>query len=450
MAGGELVIRAKKYGHSDVFQLIPPHTLASDLPSILIEKHVHRLNLSTGTIEIRPLLSLWHSSEDNWCIQSVLGRHFMVRGRVMLFDIRSPTWKMFSGLLKPLQDPQDLMVMRDCRTSTVSVDLPRYGLSFFINSDWELESCHPREMVYDRDQSIRTLFGLVNKLVLRPKDHLGKDLVQRQVLIPEGSVKYGSHRYHVKVVVDIKGPADQSILYQTFRIDTDLGCLIGNSGLASNFYRAYLHALCSNPCSVDPLTRKTGTEEALTILRSATAGSFLKVDDRVAKLLGRIAALTIECKWYPPHLRCMQTVHWAPLPAASQHHSLYLSCVSIKKIHLTLQVFHGCPSSTTFEGFPERNDHLLRRIGFRVALLDPPEFCDAPGGNHDDIYEARHTTQRLRRSPCIRYCTRRLFMVHRDAEGKKHSCFVGIMETARRGHCATTSILALQPILAFP
>ena len=195
MAGGELVIRAKKYGHSDVVQLIPPHVLASDLPSILIEKHVHWLNLCTGTIEVRPLLSLWHSSEDNWCTWFVVGRHFMVRGCFMLFDIRSPTWKMLSGLLKPLQDPQDLMVMRDCRTSTVSVDLPRYGLSFFINSDWDLESCHPRGMVYDRDQSIRTLFGLVNKLVLRPKDNLGTDLVQRQVLIPEGNVNYRSHCY---------------------------------------------------------------------------------------------------------------------------------------------------------------------------------------------------------------------------------------------------------------
>ena len=314
----------------------------------------------------------------------------MAKSRFMLFDIRSTTWKMLSRLLKPLQDPQDLMVTWDCRTSTVSVDLPRYGLSFFINSDWELESCHPRGMVYDRDQSIGTLFGLVNKLVFRPKDNLAKDLVQRQVLIPEGNVTYRDHRHHVKVMVDTKGPADQSILYQTFRIDTDLGCLIGNSSLASNFYRAYLHALCSNPCSVDPLTGKTGTEEALTILRSATAGSFLKVDDHAAKLLCHIAALTTERKWYPcPSLRRMQTVHWAPLPTASQHYNLYLSCVSIKKIHQTLQVFHGRPSHSMFEEFPERDDHLLRRIGLRAALLDPSEFCDAPSGNYDDIYEAR-------------------------------------------------------------
>jgi len=389
MAEGKLVIRAKKCGHSDVFQLIPPHTLASDLPSVLIENHVHWLNLSAGTIEIRPLSSLWQSSADNWCIQFIPGRHSMAKGHFILFDIRSTTWNMLSGLLKPLQDPQDLMVTWDCRSSTVSVDLPRYGLSFFINSDWELESCHPRGMVYDGDQSIGTLFGLVNKLVLRPKDNLGKDLVQRQVLIPEGNIRYGSHRHHVKVLVDIKGPADQNIPYQTFRIDTDLGCLIGNSGLASNFYRAYLHALCSNPCSVDPLTGKTGTEEALTTLRSAAAGSFLKVDDRAAKLLGRIAALTTGCKWYPPHLRRMQTIHWAPLPTASQHYNLYLSCVLIKKIHQTLQVFHGNPPHSMFEGFPERDDHLLRRIGVRAALLDPPEFCDVPGGNHDDVYKAR-------------------------------------------------------------
>jgi len=315
----------------------------------------------------------------------------MIKGPSILFDIRSPTWDMLSELLKPLQDPRDLIVTWNDQ-STVSAELPRCGLSFFINSDGELESRHPRGMVYDKDQSIGTLFGLVNKLVLRPKDNLTEGLGQRQVLIPsEGSVECGSHHHHVRVTVEIKGPAEQNISYQMFQIDTDLGCLVGNSGLTSNLYRAYLHAVCSNPSSVDPLTGKTGTEEALTILRSAGVRSFLKFDRRAAKLLGRIASLTIKQDWYPKHLRCMQTVNWANLPSASQHHDLYSSCMAIKKIHQTLQTLHETRSPAVSEGFPTRDGHLLRRIGHRAALLDPPGYRDTPEGNGNDdaIYEAR-------------------------------------------------------------
>ncbi|KAL4077990.1 hypothetical protein J3A83DRAFT_4087275 [Scleroderma citrinum] len=398
MTGGELVIKAKKRECDDVLQLIPPHKLVSDLPRVLIENHVHWLDLSTSSIEIRPLSSMWQSSEDNWCIQFAPGVHSMTKGRSILFDIRSPTWEMLSALLKPLQNSHDIMITWDCRSSTVSVDLPRYGLSFFINSDWELESRHPRGMVYDRDQSIGTLFGLVNKLVLRPKSDLAEELIHRQALIPEGKVGYWSSHHHVEVTVDIKGPAHRSISYHVFKIDTDLGYLAGNSGLASNLYRAYLHALCSNPCSVDPLTGKTGTEEALTILRSAAARSFLKMDCRAAKLLGCIATLTTKRDWYPTHLQCMQTVHWTSLPPASQHHNLYLSCVSIKEIHENLENFHepppsSPPSSPAFKEFPERNGHLLRRIGLRAALLDPSEFRDKLAGNQDNIYEGRDMLQ---------------------------------------------------------
>ena len=388
MTGGELVIKIKKRKGSDVLQLIPPDNLASDLPRVLVENHVHWLDLTTASIEIRPFLSLWRSSRDNWRIQLEADYFSMTKGQSILFDIRSPTWQMLSRLLEPLQDSQDLVVTRDDQ-STVSVDLPRCGLSFFINSDGELESRHPRGMVYDKDQSIGTLFGLVNKLVLCPKNNLAEGLIQRQVLVPEGEVEYGSHHHHVQVTVDIKGPAKRSISYQTFRIDTDLGCLVGNSGLTSNLYRAYLHAVCSNPCSVDPLTGKTGTEEALTILRSAAVRSFLKFDCRAAKLLGCIASLTTDRAWYPEHLQCMQTVDWTELPSASQHHDLYLSCSSIKEFQETLGDFHEGTSASAFETFPTRDDHLLRRIGLRTALLDPPEFRNAPDEDYYDIYGAR-------------------------------------------------------------
>ncbi|KAL4077961.1 hypothetical protein J3A83DRAFT_4356726 [Scleroderma citrinum] len=324
MAGDELIIRTKDQHRDDILELVPPRKLESDLPAVLVANHTHWLNLTTKSIEVRPLTEVWKSSPDNWSIQFSPGCHSMNKGCTVLLDIRSPSWKMISGCLKPLEAPQNLIVtlISSGDTSEVNVELPRYGLTFFINNCGELESRDLRNMVYDDLQSMGTMFGLANRL--------------RCVLIPEGDVSVS-----------------------TFRIDTDLGCLTGNVSLANKLYRAYLHALSSNPCSMDPLTKKTGTEEALSILRSAACRSFTIIDDRAARLLRSIASLTTERRWDSPRLESMQSVHWSFLPVASQHHGLY-----------------------THENFPTRDEHLLHQ--YREPLL---------GDNCDTTYSARDLLQ---------------------------------------------------------
>jgi len=403
MAGDELIIRAKEQQCDDILELIPSSKLESDLPNVLVEDHAHWLNLTTRSIEVRPLVEMWQSSPDNWHIQFAPGRHSMKKGNTNLLDIRSTTWKMVSSRLEPLEIPRNLVVTLTSGgdTSEVSVELPRYGLGFFINSCGELESRNLRNVVYDDTQSIGTLFGLVNRLVLRPK--LSTADRQRCVLIPEGDVSFSRHGHHVKVLVDIHGPPHQRMTYQAYMIDTDLGCLTGNVSLTNKLYRAYLHALCSNPCSVDPLTKRTGTEEALSILRSAACRSFTKIDPRAAGLLHSIASLTTKRDWYPLHLQHMQRVCWASLPVASQHHGLYLSCASIVEIHQSLQLFHhgNDNSPSLVVDFPTRDKHLLQRASLRSAILYPPEFRKPPpGGNVDVTYNARdllkHATGEVR------------------------------------------------------
>jgi len=314
----------------------------------------------------------------------------------MLLDIHSPSWKMISSLLEPLEIPRNLVITVTSGSATpeVSAELPRYGLTFFINCHGELESRNLPDMVYDDTQFMGTMFGLVNRLVLQPKLNTADE--QRRVLIPEGNVSFSRHGHHVRVLVDIGGSPHQRMTYQTYRIDTDLGCLTGNGSLTSRLYRAYLHALSSNPCSVDPLTKMTGTEEALSILRSAACRSFTKIDHRDARLFHSIASLTTKREWYPSHLQCMQRVHWASLPVASQHHGLYLSCASIVEIHKGLQLFHHDDqnSSSLFADFPTRQEHLLRRASLRAAILYPPEFREPlPGDNVDATYNARDLLQ---------------------------------------------------------
>ncbi|KAL4068914.1 hypothetical protein V8B97DRAFT_1918390 [Scleroderma yunnanense] len=394
MAGNKLIIRAKEKHCDDILELIPPKKLEFDLPAVLIEDHAHWLNLTTGSIEVRPLAQVWQSSPDNWHLQFSPGHHCIKKGHKILLDIRSPSWKMISSRLEPLEVPQNLIITltSGCDKPEVSIELPRYGLTFFINNHGELESCNLRDMVYDDAQSMGTLFGLVNRLVLRPK--LNTSHKQRCVLIPEGEISFTRRSHHVRVVVNVRGPPCEQVTYQTFRIDTELGCLTGNVSLANQLYRAYLHALTSNPCSVDPLTKKTGTEEALSILRSAACRSFMKIDSRAARLLRNIASLTTQRRWDSLDLKSRQRVYWAPLPVASQHHGLYLSCLSIVEIHKSLQQLFHHDNHTLFVDFPMREEYLLHRASLRAASLYPPEFRDPlQGDSYDAAYTARDLLQ---------------------------------------------------------
>ena len=356
---------------------------------MLIEGHAHWLSLSTSVMEICPLDSLWETSSKNWKISCTPGQYRMHRGHEFLIDIRSPSWAMVSDLLKPLDTPPNLLVSvfpiasdsdRHSQSLQLSVVLPRYGLSFYIDEDWELQSRNIRGMVYDDNQCIGTMFGLIHRLVLRPKVR-GVNVVElnpRCVIVPDGDVSFRKFNNHVQVEINAPPSSLDRITYQTYRIDTDLGCL-ATVGLTNKLYCAYLHALTSG-CSTDPLTGRTGTEEALSLLWSASCWSIIKFSSRDAELLGLIASICPSRTWYPKHLKCMQQVQWLDLPANSQHHELYVAASAIKAHYERLQSFHENPSDGSFPGFPSREDHLLERSARRTLYLFLSDSSWKPSG----------------------------------------------------------------------
>ena len=397
--GSDLVIRAKRKlvtGDSDILELIPQAKLQGDLPSVLIEGYAHWLNLSTSVIEIRSLDSLWVTSPENWEIHCTPGHYRMQKGDELLVDMRSQSWKMVSSLLTPFDTPQNLIVSlspvdsgRPTSSSQLSVMLPRYGLSFYVDEDGDLQSHNMRGMVYDENQSIGTLFGLENRLVLRPKIR-DIELTHRCVLIPDGEISFEKSGRHVRVKVDTHRPSLQGrITYQTYKVDTELGCLAGNASLANKLYCVYLHALTSG-CGTDPLTGRLGTEEALSLLRSASCWSIIKFGSREADLLSSIASICPSRTWYPKHLKCMQKVEWLNLPASAQHHGLYIVSKAIKEHYESVQLFHESGSGPLFHRFPWRDDHLLERSARRAAYLFPSEFSGQLSGENIDVqYSAR-------------------------------------------------------------
>ena len=391
-------IRKQETGDSSIIELIPQEKLEGDLPAVLIKGHAHWLNLSTSVLEIRPLESLWEASSEHWKMDCAPGQYRLQKGNEFLVDIRSQSWNMISSLLRPFDTPQNLLVSvspidpsQPMSSLQLSVVLPRYGLSFYVDEDGDLQSFNMRGMVYDENQSVGTLFGLVNRLVLRPKigDVHAVELIPRCVLIPEGEISFRIDGHHVRVEIDTRPPALGRVTYQTYRVDTDMGCLTGNVSLTNKLHCAYLHALTSG-CGTDPLTGRTGTEEALSVLRSASCWSIMKFGSREAELLRLIASICPTRAWYPEHLKCMQKVAWLNLPASAQHHELYVVAKGIKEHCERVLLFQDSRSNALFQSFPLHEEHLLKRSALRAAYLFPSEFSGQPSGANLDVrYSAR-------------------------------------------------------------
>jgi hypothetical protein len=300
------VVRAQGNQTNEILELIPSRKLRGDLPPALVNSHVHWLNSSTKIIEICPRERLWEQSSEHWKIDCASGQYHMYQDYETLVDIRSPTWAMVSACFNCLNDvnggrwirrypdeeymsqSRNLLVttspidsVRSASMQRLTVTLPRYGLSFFVNEMEELESRDFKDMVYDEDQCVGALFGLENLLVLRPKTKIAagfvpESLIHRCVLIPNGFPKiHGNHqvRIDIDMLYLLKQPDEP--LYYAYDVDTELGCLRGDGSLTSTRFLAYLHTMtsCHRP---DPLTSKTGTQAALCLLQSAGCRSIMK------------------------------------------------------------------------------------------------------------------------------------------------------------------------------
>ncbi|KAG1892808.1 hypothetical protein F4604DRAFT_1913503 [Suillus subluteus] len=368
MRNGDIVIQSQREnGH--LLELIPQEKLRPDIPVLLIKDHVHWLDLATHTIEFRPVKAMWEPSDDNWVLQYTKGGQSVAqRGQSTLFDVHSPAFHMIAKTLRPMEKSKYLIVTcsADEGQTVVKVDLPRFGLSFFIDRDGELHSRDQRGMVVDEDQSTGTMLGLVNQLVLRPKDrrHTFSD---RCVIIPQGDVVVKHKDHHVQVTIQ-HSPNHVRHHYHCYTVDVELCRLTGNVGLTNKLYKAYLHAVCSAHVP-DPLTKRTGVEEAMCLLQSAACYSFMKLDPFDCKLLARIASLTVDRTWYTTAHRSSQEVHWQHgLSSYVQSCAFYHAARNIVQYAQKLQVLSETPV-TVCPSFPARDESLLERASQLSIVL---------------------------------------------------------------------------------
>ena len=305
----------------------------------------------------------------------------MLQAPLRLIDVQSPTAKAVSAILEPLEDAAHVHVALNCETGEVDVHLPRLSLDFFLKAGTDrLESKQFRGMSVDADQSFSTMTGLVNRLVLR--SNRGSS---RSVIIPYGDVHFEKDEDHVRVRIIA---STRHVSYHYYRIDHQLGRLIDSGSLKSQLFKTYLHALTAH-CLTDGLTGRTGTEEALSTLASASVRSFSRLERGEINLLVLLARLTPCRRYYPQHVQAMQQVDWADLSPLSQHEFFEVLVRSIFEQARTLDLFYENPTdlpSTDTRGVRD----LLERAAIRNATFRVDEFgAEVHTVQHDVLYDSR-------------------------------------------------------------
>ncbi|CAK7226483.1 hypothetical protein SBRCBS47491_006247 [Sporothrix bragantina] len=94
---------------------------------------------------------------------------------------------------------------------------------------------------------------------------------------------------------------------QAYEIDDLLRRIVDNGDLPGKVLLCYLHALTSH-CLPDRLTGHTGTEQALSLLKSASLLSFDRLGKTSIDLFFKIAALSPSRQYCPSHLTMAQSI----------------------------------------------------------------------------------------------------------------------------------------------
>ncbi|PWY75305.1 hypothetical protein BO94DRAFT_578003 [Aspergillus sclerotioniger CBS 115572] len=270
---------------------------AFDVPAPLVEDCVHWLNLTTQQLEFRGKPQIWIPNRPgNWILDVAQRR--ATRRTVALVDPFGPLSVKVMKIFRDFEEAKHITVFQPS-SHRITVELKRMNLSFTVNQKGRLFSKELRCEV-SLDQDAGTWYGLESMLILQ--DVHNPSL--RSIVVPLGLVK--SQRNGPHVSIQVVGPDGT---YGRFLIDDVVGRVQCAPEPLLMFTKALLHAYTSFVLP-DPLTRRTGTEEALALLSSGTLLPWAALRGPQLELLLAIAHLSPGRVYYPDHLKCQQMVHW--------------------------------------------------------------------------------------------------------------------------------------------
>ncbi|KAH8810980.1 hypothetical protein F5884DRAFT_897492 [Xylogone sp. PMI_703] len=343
---GSLVVRALK--GSSTLELIPPEIFGvlsnADLPGFLIENCVHWMDLNTGIIEIRKQTNIWKSMQSNWLLD--VNTRQAQRRTSSLIDPHSMLYKRVARIFEGFEYRPQITVYQPAK-GRLKVELRRLELSFSVNERNLLESPE-LQCEIDPDQDAGTWYGLNSKLVLR--DSINQR--RRSIIVPMGQIRYKRNGIHVMVRVENDGG------YGRFAINDILGRLECPAELRLLYLKAQLHAYTSFAIP-DPLTKRTGSEQALHCLRSGYCQPWTPLSPRQSLI--SISRLTPKREYYPKDAKFMQKISWDPeLTSTIQHDGLRGAIETIYRKSDQLSVFAS--QNTGLASLESAGDpHLLNR-----------------------------------------------------------------------------------------
>ncbi|KAH0566486.1 hypothetical protein GP486_000104 [Trichoglossum hirsutum] len=403
LRGKDVVIRALT--RDALLEYVPRRVFMSndsfDLPVSLVENCVHWINLDSGHLEIRRRPTIWKTRMSDWAIDVVNRQAW--RKRVLLVDPHSNVCKQVANIFRHFEDPQKLTVFQPSR-GKLCVELRHLELSFVVRGG--LLVCRELNAEIDPNQDAGTLYGFQSKIVLRDVANIKR----RSIITPLGELACKRHGMHVAI------RASSANDYGRFGIDDVLGRLSCPPEPRLLYCKARLHAFTSFVLP-DPLTGRTGAEEALQTLKSGYCQPWTPIADLSASILRKIGALSPVREYYPKNIRRLQKVIWDENLTMSIQHDSYeplVRDVLEKSDRLRAFSLHN-KERTEYEA--QILPHLRKRGEIRRLLYE--RDSSGPGGSttqHDVVYQPRDRNANLPQASnvyqIVRLIRKRPFSIH--------------------------------------
>lgn len=376
LRGGKPIVRACFRGR--ILELVPRTVFIQDdtydLPASMVDNCVHWLDVNSGILEIRQSPDQWIQKQSNWSID--MRTRIAKRRESRLVDPHSPLFRQFASIFDYFEDRRLVTVYQPSKAWPLSVELRRLEMNFYVNGKQNLY-CRELRAEIDPNQDAGTWYGLNSKLVLRDP----MDLQARSIIVPMGALSYQQNKFHVAVKLQPNGN------YAKFSINHVLGRLDCPAEPWILYLKAQLHAYTSSILP-DPLTGRTGAEEALHLLKSGICQPWSPLQAGSLQCLLTIADLTANREYYPLGLKTMQNVCWNSRLTTTIQRDEYLPLVkAICQKSSDLLLFASAKSVQ-----PEiRNvdSHLLQRSINHRRLYDRIDEIDSSLQPSDLTYHPR-------------------------------------------------------------
>ncbi|KAF2423513.1 hypothetical protein EJ08DRAFT_652773, partial [Tothia fuscella] len=382
----QVLIITKRDGKTH--RLLPSDTFRADLPHQFSSDYCHWLDIDSGEVEFRPIGSPFESSRSSWWLKKPYSDYFLSRPDSCLIPRHGALWQHLFLIFLVFEKEEHILITKDDK-HVIHIRLPRFNLDFSVNPQGAVE-CPKLDAVILAQQSVGTLIGLENKIVLQSQNSTSR--LKISVLVPYGHVSLERNSgAHPDVSIDIEKHGAGE--YFQYFLDPDLKRIKGPGDILSTMFLGYLHGATSSTLP-DPFTGVTGTDEGLRILNSASLHKSSPLTDRELQLLACLARhLSPRITQSKGQLPGVPEVIWnASLSPLVQVDGFYRAAYAIKKSADRFAKLYK-EEHNAKEILPLTNLELQLRARHRNAWTSNSETLD-PGQDFDySNRDAGHTGQ---------------------------------------------------------